>query len=90
MTKACFLLNLFKKLELDVKALAEKSDKGVNGNALNALVRKYENLAYDTDLWWNGEVSEHMFDKDLLPRKIQSNAPNFRNIINRRLHVHLS
>lgn len=81
MKKSKFLITTFKNLDRDVKALIEKFGKNPNGNAVNSLVRKYENLAYDTDFWWNGEFSVHTKDKNGKWLKIQENKVDFRTII---------
>lgn len=90
MNKSTFLLNTFKNLEIEVIALVNKYPNGVNGNALNKLVKKYENLAYDTDFWWNGNYSTHTKDKNGNWLKLQENNVNFRDLLKRRVEVHLN
>lgn len=86
MNKVIFLRKTFNQVDIDVKALIEKSKgKRVNGNALNALVKKYTTEAYNTDFWWNGEYSSHMTTKTGEPLKLQVDMPNFRELINRRI-----
>lgn len=87
MNKLNFIRTTLSALDKDIKALAEKFGPNPNGNAVNALVKKYETMAYATDLWWNGEYSTHTKDKSGNWLKIQENRIDFRDIINRRVKV---
>lgn len=85
MNKLNFIRTTLSALDKDIKALVEKFGTNPNGNAVNALVKKYEALAYETGFWWNGEYSTHTKDKSGNWLKIQENRINFRDIINRRV-----
>lgn len=87
MNKLNFIRTTLSALDKDIKALAEKFGPNPNGNAVNALVKKYETMAYATDLWWSGEYSTHTKDKSGNWLKIQENRIDFRDIINRRVKV---
>lgn len=51
MNKLNFIRTTLSALDKDIKALVEKYGSNPNGNAVNALVKKYETMAYATDFW---------------------------------------
>lgn len=85
MNKLKFTRTTLAQLDKDIKALVEKFGTKPNGNAVNALVRKYENLAYATDFWWNGNYSTHTRDNTGNWRKLQVDSINFYDIVTRRI-----
>lgn len=87
MNKLNFIRTTLSALDKDIKDLVEKYGSNPNGNAVNALVKKYETMAYETDFWWNGEYSTHTKDKSGNWLKIQENRIDFRDIINRRVKI---
>lgn len=79
MTKAKFILTNLKHLKATaIQFRAEFGDK-VNGNRINAVVRKVEKEAYDSGLFDTGEVSKHTRDHHGNPYRLQ-NGINWRGI----------
>lgn len=86
MTKAKFIMTNLKHLKATAKQFrAEFGDK-VNGNRINAVVRKVEKEAYDSGLFATGEVSKHTLDHHGKPYQLQKGL-DWRNVFTEYLKI---
>lgn len=79
MIKPEFVMTILKHLRETATQLKTEFGENVNGNRINAVIRKVEKEAYDSGFFATGEVSKDMLDHHMKPYKLQD-SPNWREI----------